>query len=100
MIATLNSAYAQEEKHSVEIFIDQDLAQNISGGLRTGSALVGLNNLDFNLSTEEMNLWENGRLRFHIQNTYGETLGKSRRGYPDIFQYRIWHIPLSFPVLL
>ena len=83
-----NQINAQSPKNPVGVSLEQDLAGNLAGGLKTGAAYAGLINLDFNMSTEAMNLWENGSFRVHIQNTYGQKPSEKLVGDIQVFSSR------------
>ncbi|MCF8231998.1 MAG: carbohydrate porin [Bacteroidales bacterium] len=73
-IATISAELlqAQTKGNSINVSLTHDAVGNLSGGIKTGQAQLGLINLDFSLSTRSMNLWENGTFRIHVQNTYGQ----------------------------
>jgi porin len=81
-IATVN---AQESEKPVHISINQDVAANFTGGIQAGVAHTGLINLNFAMNTEQMNLWDNGTFRFHIQNTYGQKPSQDLVGDIQVF---------------
>jgi porin len=80
-----NSTAAQEKHNAVEASVIQDFAGNLAGGKQTGQAHLGLINLDFSLNSDAMNLWKNGTLRIHIQNTYGQQPTEKLVGDVQVF---------------
>ena len=76
---------AQENTNAIDASITQDVASNLAGGIQTGQAQLGLINLDFSLTSESMELWNNGTLRIHIQNTYGQKPTEKLVGDAQVF---------------
>lgn len=77
--------HAQRQDSRINVSLTHDAVGNLSGGIKTGQAQLGLINLDFSLSTRTMNLWENGILRINIQNTYGQKPTKDLIGDIQVF---------------
>jgi porin len=50
-----------------------DFITNISGGIKTGSAYLGMANLKLGLNTENTGLWKGGKLFINAANTHGST---------------------------
>ncbi len=85
MILGTKNVESQSHLNTIEASVTQDMASNFYGGIKSGYAYLGLINLDFTLSSESMNLWENGTLRIHIQNTYGQTPTENLVGDIQVF---------------
>lgn len=91
----------QEKDNILNASITQDVTSNMSGGAQTGETQLGLINLDFAMNTENMNLWEGGTFKIHIQNTYGgrptEKLVGDLQVYNNIengnhtYLYQLWY---------
>ena len=79
------SANGQKSENHFEASLTQDVASNMAGGMKTGQAQLGLINLDMALHTNSLNLWENGMLRVHIQNTYGQLPTEKLIGDMQVF---------------
>ena len=84
-IITIAAAHAQENKNPVSLSINQDVASNFTGGIQTGVAHNGLINLNFKMNTDQMNLWDNGTFRLHVQNTYGQNPSRDLVGDIQVF---------------
>jgi len=95
------SVYGQTSENTFEASLTQDVASNMAGGMKTGQAQLGLINLDMALHTNSINLWKNGMLRVHIQNTYGQLPTKNLIGDMQVFSniengtytylYQLWY---------
>ena len=79
------NALAQGEDHTINTSLTHDFAGNLTGGMRTGQAHMGLINLDFSLDSRSLNLWDNGLFRIHIQNTYGQKPTQNLIGDIQVF---------------
>lgn len=84
-IITITAAHAQEKKNPVSLSINQDVASNFAGGIQTGFAHNGLINLNFQMNTDQMNLWDNGTFRLHVQNSYGQKPSRDLVGDIQVF---------------
>lgn len=50
-----------------------DFLNNLSGGIKTGSAYLGMANLRLGLNTDNTGLWKGGKLYINAANTHGNT---------------------------
>jgi len=87
MVLLINTSLlrAQRSTNAIDASITQDVASNLAGGIQTGQAQLGLINLDFSLTSGSMELWNNGMLRIHIQNTYGQKPTEKLVGDAQVF---------------
>jgi porin len=85
LLSNARTLKAQENTNAIDASITQDVASNLAGGIQTGQAQLGLINLDFSLTSESMELWNNGTLRIHIQNTYGQKPTEKLVGDAQVF---------------
>ena len=76
---------AQTNTHSFQTSLTQDVVSNLEGGIQQGQAHMGLINIDLSLQTENLDLWENGIFRVHIQNTYGQQPSSQLVGDIQVF---------------
>jgi porin len=51
-----------------------DLAANMSGGVKQGTAYLGNVDVNFELNTETLNLWKGGRFFMYLLNNHGNSL--------------------------
>jgi porin len=82
---SIAAVYAQEVKDPINLSINQDVAVNFTGGIQAGVAHTGLINLNYQMNTDQMNLWENGTFRLHVQHTYGQKPSQNLVGDIQVF---------------
>lgn len=95
------TGYGQNSGYSFDASLTQDIASNMSGGIKKGQVQLGLINLDLSMSSEVLNLWENGTFRVQIQNTYGQLPTENLIGDIQVFSniengtytylYQLWY---------
>ena len=103
-----NGVYAQESNAEVvkspfsfEASYTGDLVSNFKGGIKTGTAYLGLANLKAGFDTEKVNWWKGGQLFINVGNTHGgepsaELVGDFQ-GVSNIeagnltFMYELWY---------
>lgn len=56
-----------------ECIYTSDIINNISGGIKHGSAYLGMANIKIQINTENADLWKNGQLFINAANTHGST---------------------------
>ena len=57
-----------------------DIAQNVHGGIKTGSQYLGLTNIKVHFNTTSGNLWDGGEFLLNVANTHGGTPSASMVG--------------------
>ena len=72
------SEVKKNENHPVtfEASYVADNINNISGGIKTGSAYLGMANIILDFNTEIAGLWKGGKLFFNVANTHGDEPSK------------------------
>jgi len=86
LTASLNQALkAQTHTNSFQTSLTQDVVSNLEGGIQQGQAHMGLINIDLSLQTENLDLWDHGTFRVHIQNTYGQQPSSQLVGDIQVF---------------
>lgn len=66
---TLNKSFPVK----YEITYAADLVNNISGGIKKGSAYLGMANIKFRINTQNAGLWNGGEFFVNAANTHGAT---------------------------
>lgn len=99
--------FSQENKETKNFPINYEgsyvleVVNNMTGGIKTGSSIIGMGNIKLFAQTEELNFWENGEFLINIVGTHGKNPTENLVGdfqgvsniasESNIYLYELWY---------